>query len=136
LTIPLFAGVCLLAVALLLRVSLHLTKRQYLLVWTLAVPALLACVPQLLAGALVWVLLIAGWLVIGLWVYHRWWPVGAQFAPHGLHTARFAGYRDIQGLTTSLPPPNGLLLGRHSPGEFLSVRPTPTRRELGNMLIV
>jgi type IV secretion system protein VirD4 len=53
-----------------------------------------------------------------------------------LHTARFAKASELAHLVSSHPPPDGLLLGRRDPAHVLSVRPTPTRRELGNLLVV
>ncbi len=53
-----------------------------------------------------------------------------------LHTARFAKASELAHLVNSHPPPDGLLIGSRDTSHFLSVRPTPDRRELGNLLIV
>lgn len=53
-----------------------------------------------------------------------------------LHTARFAEGNELRHLVSSLPPPDGLLMGSNDRSHFLSVRPTPARRELGNLLVV
>ena len=56
--------------------------------------------------------------------------------PAGLHRARFATKREIAYLQTHVPPDTGLLLGMSGQHKIVSVQPTPTRQELGNMLIV
>ena len=53
-----------------------------------------------------------------------------------LHTARFAKAAELTHLVSAHPPADGLLLGSRDPTHFLSVRPTQTRRELGNLLVV
>lgn len=52
-----------------------------------------------------------------------------------LHRARFAGIQDMARLLTPLPPPTSLLLGMRAK-DFVSVQPTLTRPELGNLLVV
>jgi len=52
-----------------------------------------------------------------------------------LHQARFSRLDELHRLLHSAPPPDGLLLGATKAG-FVAVRPTQTRRELGNMLVV
>src|SRR6266699_4992547 len=53
-----------------------------------------------------------------------------------LHTARFAKAAELASLVSAHPPANGLLMGSRDASHFLSVRPTPARRELGNLLVV
>lgn len=53
-----------------------------------------------------------------------------------LHRARFARLDELSSITRSNPHPTGLLIGVNRLKHFLLVRPTKTRRELGNMLIV
>jgi hypothetical protein len=54
----------------------------------------------------------------------------------GLHHARFAHLHELTGLITPTFAETSLLLGSSSFNQVLSVRPTKTRRELGNMLVV
>src|SRR2546426_10253119 len=66
-------------------------------------------------------------------VYHR---THAFFFPDNrLHQARFARIDELGRLLSVTPPPDGLLLGMRN-GHFVTVRPTPARRELGNLLVV
>ncbi len=66
-------------------------------------------------------------------VYQR---IYAFFRPDNrLHRARFARIDELARLLSMTPPPDGLLLGKRN-GHFVSVRPTPARRELGNLLVV
>ncbi len=53
-----------------------------------------------------------------------------------LHHARLARINELTGLINIKPDPTGLLLGTHKFSNFLCVRPTKKRRELGNLLIV
>jgi len=53
-----------------------------------------------------------------------------------LHKARFATAYELKELAQRTPVTNGLLLGRRGAGDVVSVVPTKTRRELGNLLIV
>ncbi len=53
-----------------------------------------------------------------------------------LHTARFAAFDEKAGIKAKTPPPHSLLLGGDLFKQFYLVRPTPTRRELGNVLVV
>jgi type IV secretion system protein VirD4 len=53
-----------------------------------------------------------------------------------LHTARFARFHELAGLLTPTFAETGVLLGTSHFNQVLSVRPTETRRELGNMLVV
>src|SRR6266581_1773371 len=53
-----------------------------------------------------------------------------------LHRARFARLDELTGITGRSPDPTSLLIGVNRLKHFLLVRPTKTRRELGNMLIV
>jgi len=53
-----------------------------------------------------------------------------------LHRARFARLDELTGITSRTPDPTSLLIGVNRFKQFLLVRPTKTRRELGNMLIV
>src|SRR5713226_7668613 len=53
-----------------------------------------------------------------------------------LHRARFARLDELTGITSRTPDPTSLLIGVNRFKQFFLVRPTKTRRELGNMLIV
>src|SRR2546423_1728378 len=54
-----------------------------------------------------------------------------------LHRARFASFTELRSLLSTAPQATSLLLGRLPfPPSSLSVRPTKTRQELGNLLIV
>src|SRR5437763_8461338 len=57
-----------------------------------------------------------------------------------LHRARFARFPELKELLSSTPRPDGVLLGtsRHLLffKRFVVVRPTKTRQEIGNTLIV
>src|SRR2546421_1017654 len=53
-----------------------------------------------------------------------------------LHRARFARLDELTSITSPTPDPTSLLIGVNRWKQFLLVRPTQTRRELGNMLIV
>jgi type IV secretion system protein VirD4 len=54
----------------------------------------------------------------------------------GLHHARFAHLHELSPLITPSFDETSLLLGTGSFNHLLTVRPTKTRRELGNMLVV
>jgi Type IV secretory system Conjugative DNA transfer len=53
-----------------------------------------------------------------------------------LHTARFANLHELTGLLTNSLDETGLLLGVGPFNQILRIRPTATRRELGNALVV
>jgi type IV secretion system protein VirD4 len=57
-----------------------------------------------------------------------------------IHRARFAHRRELKGLLSKAPCPDGVLLGMRRDllffKRFVVVRPTKTRREIGNTLIV
>jgi hypothetical protein len=53
-----------------------------------------------------------------------------------LHKARFAAIDEAASIQAKEPPPISLLLGVNFLKQFYVVRPTPTRRELGNVLVV
>jgi type IV secretion system protein VirD4 len=53
-----------------------------------------------------------------------------------LHRARYARLDELSSITSRNPDPTSLLIGVNRWKQFLLVRPTKTRRELGNMLIV
>src|SRR2546423_5930572 len=53
-----------------------------------------------------------------------------------LHRARYARLDELSSITSRNPDPTSLLIGVNRLKQFLLVRPTKTRRELGNMLIV
>src|SRR5947199_3834437 len=53
-----------------------------------------------------------------------------------LHRARFARRDELTSIMSRTPDPTSLLIGVNRWKQFLLVRPTQTRRELGNMLIV
>ncbi len=53
-----------------------------------------------------------------------------------LHRARFASIDEVASITSNAPLPISLLLAVNRFKHFFLVRPTKTRRELGNMLVV
>jgi len=53
-----------------------------------------------------------------------------------LHHARFASLHELAPLLTTRLDETGLLLGISHFNQLLMVRPTKTRRELGNTLVV
>src|SRR6266567_6499190 len=53
-----------------------------------------------------------------------------------LHRARFARLDELSAITSNVPHSTGLLIGVNRMKHVLQVRPTKTRRELGNLLIV
>jgi type IV secretion system protein VirD4 len=53
-----------------------------------------------------------------------------------LHHARFASFHELSGLLTTTFDETGVLLGSSRFNQLLMVRPTKTRRELGNTLVV
>src|SRR2546421_477288 len=53
-----------------------------------------------------------------------------------LHRARFARLDELTSILSRTPDPTSLLIGVNRFKHFLLVRPTKTRRELGNMLVV
>jgi type IV secretion system protein VirD4 len=58
----------------------------------------------------------------------------------GIHQARFSTRRELNGLLHKYPCPDGVLLGQRKDylilKRFVAVRPTKTRQEIGNTLIV
>src|SRR5438105_10386729 len=59
------------------------------------------------------------------------------FFDKGLHKARFAGDYELRQLLFGRPLEDGLLIGRQRYlRNFVMVRPSKQRREIGNMLIV
>ncbi len=52
------------------------------------------------------------------------------------HQARFANTSELRQLLSHTPVADGLLLGSRNARHFVAVRPTKTRRELGNLLVV
>src|SRR2546421_7037638 len=67
-------------------------------------------------------------------VYH--WIHAQFFLDTHLHRARFARTEELNQLLSTAPLPDGLLLGSKKARHFITVRPTQTRRELGNILCV
>ena len=53
-----------------------------------------------------------------------------------LHQARFANTSELRHLFEHTPVSDGLLLGRRNARQFVTVRPTKARAELGNLLVV
>ena len=57
-----------------------------------------------------------------------------------IHQARFAKHRELRGLLSKAATPDGVLLGVRRDflffNRFVAVRPTLTRREIGNTLVV
>jgi type IV secretory pathway TraG/TraD family ATPase VirD4 len=53
-----------------------------------------------------------------------------------LHRARFARFDEVARLLSPVVSPTSLILGTSQSGDFVSVSPIKTRRELGNVLVV
>jgi type IV secretion system protein VirD4 len=53
-----------------------------------------------------------------------------------LYRARFARFDEVARLLSPVASPTSLILGTSQSGDFVSVTPTKTRRELGNVLVV
>ncbi len=67
-------------------------------------------------------------------VYHR---LRSLLSPdHRLHQSRFARTDELRLLLQDTPDADGVLLGKGKSGHVVTVVPTQTRRELGNLLIV
>jgi type IV secretion system protein VirD4 len=67
-------------------------------------------------------------------VYHR---LRSLLSPdHRLHQSRFARTDELRLLLQDTPGAKGLLLGKGKSGHVVTVLPTQTRRELGNLLVV
>jgi type IV secretory pathway TraG/TraD family ATPase VirD4 len=65
------------------------------------------------------------------------WIIASFYRNRQLHNARFARIDELASLlSTTLEPETSLLLGASHFTHVLRVRPTDTRRELGNLLIV
>ena len=64
------------------------------------------------------------------------WILALFSTDNRLHRARFANTFELNQLLHHTPPTDGLLLGTKKARQFVCVRPTSKRRELGNILIV
>ncbi len=73
------------------------------------------------------------WLFLSMSV-HR--IIALFSSDNRLHRARFANPYELRQLLHQTPVPDGLLLGTRKTRHVVCVRPTKTRRELGNLLIV
>lgn len=79
-------------------------------------------------------LLLLVYLLLGVWGAYRFYPLHLD---HRLHRARFARIDELSQLLSHKPSADGLLMGKHKHfPHFVTVRPTKTRREIGNFLIV
>jgi type IV secretion system protein VirD4 len=67
-------------------------------------------------------------------VFVSWWNTLVATSD-ALHKARFARDHEVADLTAASLPTDSLLLGLNHFSHILHVSPTPTRRELGNILI-
>ena len=63
------------------------------------------------------------------------WIIALFSTDSRLHRSRFATTFELSQLLCHTPAPDGLLLGSRKAG-FVTVLPTPQRRELGNLLVV
>ena len=63
------------------------------------------------------------------------WIIALFSTDSRLHQSRFATTFELSQLLCHTPAPDGLLLGSRKAG-FVTVLPTPQRRELGNLLVV
>jgi type IV secretion system protein VirD4 len=122
-------------VCLLLYLRIYLPRASWLRVWLLASPWLVGSLfvfpfiplfPYL-------PLMFLNWCLLGLWGNVRFYPLLGSDT--GLHTARFADMDELEQLLTHNLLSNSLLLGVRNAG-FVTVQPTATRAELGNLLIV
>jgi type IV secretion system protein VirD4 len=80
-------------------------------------------------GILVLVLFLVSILVL-LLLYFKFRPASS------LYTARFAHQFELRHIRSKTLPPDGLFLGTTTRYQTMSIRPTQTRREIGNMLVV
>ncbi len=133
-------GLCAGVVGLLMWLRLLLAHWFWLTIWVIASPLFLSSLVLLPVLPLISFPLIGSVSILfTLWGYYRcFYPLFAFNT--SLHLARFAHRHELADLYADTPDKNALLLGinhwyscfRH----FVVVRPTPQRRELGNLLIV
>lgn len=76
-------------------------------------------------------------ITIGLWAAYRFYPLTID---KRLHTARFARHDEMETLFARIPCNDGLTLGRVRQffffHHYVCVRPTKTKKEIGNSLIL
>jgi type IV secretion system protein VirD4 len=129
-------GICSLLTFFLLVVRLLLPRTFWLSLWLLLSPVFLCSlfvIPAVPVSSFL-PLLLAASLLLGLWGWYRFYPCLRETQ---LHQERFARLDEVSHLLSLNPPADGLLMGTHKyTGRFVGVRPLPTRRELGNMLVV
>jgi type IV secretion system protein VirD4 len=63
------------------------------------------------------------------------WIIEAFSRDNSLHRARFAKTHELANILSPAPRPDALILGARA-GDIVTVSPTPTRSELGNLLVV
>ncbi len=120
----------------LLWFRLTLTETFWIKLWGVLAPVLLSSLVAMPGIPVVPYLLLLPLLVIllGVWGAYRFYPLHLDTR---LHTARFARIDELSPLFSNTLRPDGLLLGTHKLlPHFVCVRPTPERREIGNLLIV
>src|SRR5579859_4718579 len=120
----------------LLWLRLTLSKTAWAKLWLIVSPffiSSLVTIPHVPFVPIL-VLLLLGYIFLGLWGYVRFYPLHIS---RSLYRARFAIIDELSHLLSKTPSPDGLLLGIHkSLRHFVMVRPQPTRKEIGNLLIV
>ncbi len=113
-----------------------LSERFWIKLWAVSAPFLLSSLFVIPSIPLFPLVLIVPTLtiLIGLWGAYRFYPLRHDTR---LHKARFARIDELSPLLSHTPRSEGLLMGKHKLlQQFVCVRPTRNRREIGNMLIV
>jgi type IV secretion system protein VirD4 len=130
------AGVCLFGASILLLLRFFLPPHKWVKIWLIVSPVMLGStllIPAL-SPVVAFCLIPLLWLFFALWGYYRYYPLTQD---HRLHKARFARRDEVGTLYSEKPLGTSLLIGVHPlTNHFALVRPTQTRRELGNVLIV
>jgi type IV secretion system protein VirD4 len=129
-------SLCFCLTVFLLWLRLTLAKTAWSKLWLIIAPFLmesLVTIPRVPFVLLLSLLLLI-YILLGLWGYIRFYPLHVS---RSLYRARFAIIDELSHLLSKTPSPDGLLLGIHkSVRHFVMVRPQPTRKEIGNLLIV
>jgi Type IV secretory system Conjugative DNA transfer len=122
-----------------LRFLPHMTVAVWVRLWGSIAPVLVSSFVGLPLGPFVPMLclLMALTVLLGAWAAYRFYPLAAD---HRLHRARFARLDEIEPLLCAAPCADGLVLGSVKPffffRRFVCVRPTKTKREIGNSLVI
>src|SRR5438270_420067 len=127
---------CALLTMVLLWLRFSLPERLWLTLWGMFAPVLvtsLFTIPSIPIMPLVFLLPMLT-ILIGVWGAYRFYPLRHDTR---LHKARFARIDEISPLLSRTPRTDGFLIGTHKLfKQFVCIRPTNQRREIGNLLIV